>query len=116
MTFSVYYADDSTKSELVSSQYLSNSRARALIYSSPNGSTKPTTNYINGLSCAARNSWYAFGYDSDRNDFLINEGKLEDIATLSNNKLTIEAFKAYDLYQAIFWSEFKWYIDFIIWL
>lgn len=116
MTFSVYYADDSTKSELVSSQNLSNSRARALIYRSPSGSTKPTTNYINGLSCAARNSWYAFGDDSDRNDFWISEGKLEDIATLSNNKLTIEAFKAYDLYQAVFWSEFEWYIEFIIWL
>lgn len=116
MTFSVYYADDSTKSELVSSQDLSNSRARALIYISPSGSTKPTTNYINGLSCAARNNWYTFGDDSDKNSFWINEGKLEDIATLSNNKLTIEAFKAYDLYEAVFWSEFKWYIEFIIWL
>lgn len=64
----------------------------------PSGSTKPTTNYINGLSCTARQGWYAFGDDSDRNSFWIKEGRLEDIATLSNNKLTIEAYKAYDLY------------------
>lgn len=116
MTFPVYYADDSTKSELVSSWDLSNSRARALISMSPNGSTKPKTNYINGLSCSARNSWYSFGYDSDRNNFWLSEGHLEDIATLSNNKLTIEAFRAYDLYEAIFWSEYEWHIEFIIWL
>ena len=115
MTFSVYYADDSTKSEQISSQDLSNSRVRGVIYSSPSGSSKPTTNYINGFSYSARNSWYSFGKDSDKNDFWINEGDLDDMATLNNNKLTIEAYKAYDIYEAVFWSQFKWYIEFIIW-
>ena len=116
MTFSIYYADDPTKSEIVSPDLLSNSRVRGVIYNSSNGSTKPTTNYINGLSCAARNMWYSFGKDSNRDDFWTSEGDLDRIATLNNNRLTIEAYDAYNLYEAVFWSEFKWYIDFVIWL
>lgn len=102
ITFSVYYDDD--ESATISSSVLDDVVGGAVLYSRPNGSTRPSQGDINGLSYRSSMSWYSWGTDSNGTDFWNYEGqRLSSFATISNNRLTITC-EAYETYGAVFWD------------